>query len=390
MARRMTIWTQQDEQKIRNFWKEAKESRDEFKKLVLVDKKFVGDKTWDSIRRKARSMGLYDESGTSSRYPFSNLGEEQEKKLKTMLSDPNISWDDIKSCADFSKFTRRQFRNFAYGNSIVINKGGVKMPDKIAEEKPLTPEQVAEKEKMFITQREANEITVEEFLEGLSEINGEYAIYWRIIHEQIKEKRKIRNRDLLPFAEKLNAKQKEEKYRLNFIGGILRKFNDWRVLSSIKVGTGKDSHTVFLCNLPNFYKAEELLKLFSGEDITRILNPLLTGGPMTAAALEQALVGNMGAHILETILEHFVEKNTVEHAARPKGAYRLTKAAELTGTDPESLLALDLFQAENLLDQQEDRDAQKIDPKNIEELAELVEKDLESKTIVPTVVKVKG
>ena len=46
--------------------------------------------------------------------------------------------------------------------------------------------------------------------------------------------------------------------------------------------------------------------------------------------------------------------------------------------------------AENLLDKQEDQEAHKIEAKDTKTLGQLARADLESKTIVPQIVKVKG
>lgn len=259
------------------------------------------------------------------------------------------------------------WKNLPPGNSDTQG-GNMKKENENSE---LTPEQIAEKEKQLIAQREAGEITVEQFLSGLAEIKSELTGYWEVIFKLVSEKRTIRNTDLLPFADKLNIQGKKREHKLNAIRGILNKFVEWRALS--KNGTP----VYYLCNLPNFYNAEELLKIFSEEDTSRIIGPL-TNGPMTTPALEQALGGGIGIHILETILKHYIEKNVIEHN---KKGYKLSSAARLTNTDPAGLLALELFEAENLLDQEEEDSAKKIEISSPEDLEKIAEDDIRSKTI---------
>ena len=237
-------------------------------------------------------------------------------------------------------------------------------------------------EKDLIAKREKNEITPEEFVKGLG---GDLKRYWSVINQVLKQKRVIRNKELLPFAKKLGVSGRKREEKLNFIRGILNKFVEWEILSKFKSGT----HLQYLCNLPDFYEAEELLKLIPNEETSRVIKSL-ADGPKTLAMIGQETGRIIGVHILETIFNHYVDKEVVQLVKQPKGAFKLTEAAKLTGTDPDSLLALDLFKAENLLDQGEDKEAQKNDAKDTETLAELARQDLASKTIVSRVVEIKG
>ncbi len=237
-------------------------------------------------------------------------------------------------------------------------------------------------EKDLIIKREKDEVTPEEFVNSLK---NDLKTYWSVIHQVLKQKRTFRNIEILPFATQLGIAGRKRVEKLNAIRGILAKFVEWKVLSTLKSGT----HLQYLCNLPNFYKAEELLKLVPEEELSRVLRPL-ADGPKTLPMIEQETGRTLGIHVLETIFSHYVDKGVVQSVSKPKGAFKLSDAAKLTGTDPDSLQALDLFKAENLLDQEEDREAQKVDPKDTKALAEMVKKDLESKTIVPKVIGVKG
>ena len=239
-------------------------------------------------------------------------------------------------------------------------------------------------EEQLIEKLEVGGIDTEQFLTGL-EPKGELATYWQDIYKLAQKQRTFRNTDLHSCAKRWKITSKKRVHVLNSIRGILSKFVEWKALSVFKSGT----HINYLCNLPGFYNAEELLKLIPGDEISRILKSL-ADGPKTPAMLEQEVGRTVGVHVLETILNYYVSKEVIQPVSRPKGAFKLTEGAKLTGTDPDSLLGLDLFKAENLLDQQEDQEAQKIEAEDTKTLGQLARTDLESKTIVPQIIKVKG
>jgi len=245
---------------------------------------------------------------------------------------------------------------------------------------PKKTERISEKD--LIVKKEKNEITPEEFVGNLE---GDLKRYWSVIRQILNQKRTFRNVEVLSFAQQLGITGRKRVEKLNAIRGILAKFVEWKVLSTFKSGT----HLQYLCNLPDFYKAEELLKLIPEEEASRVLRPL-TDGPKILATIEKETGGTIGIHVLETILNYYVGKGVIQSVKQPKGAFKLTSGAKLAGTDPDSLLALDLFKADNLLDQEEDREAQKTDAKDTKILRNLVKEDLASKTIVHRVVKVKG
>lgn len=244
---------------------------------------------------------------------------------------------------------------------------------------PKKTERISEKD--LITKKEKDEVTTEEFV---SNLEGDLKRYWSVIHQVLKQKRTFRNVELLSSAQKLGVSGRKRVEKLNVIRGILAKFVEWKVLSTFKAGT----HLQYLCNLPDFYKAEELLKLIPEEQVSRILRPF-ADGPKTLVTLEQEVGGIIGVNVLTTLINHFVSKGVVESVSKPKGAFKLTSGAKLAGTDPDSLLGLDLFKAENLLDKEEDQEAQRAEPKDTKTLAELSAVDLASKTIVPQLITCK-
>lgn len=373
-------WPTKEEERLKNLWEKSGKDRDRFKELVMADKKFK-KRGWAACQQKALRMHLFEKALLSGRFVFSNLKGEQLEEVKKILADDNISWEEIKQ--KFPGFTERQFQNFANRCDIKINK---EKPGRKAAEAPGATKKEELTEQKLIEKRESGDITVEDFLENLRTVESEFPGYWDVIKETAEKQRTFRVRDLLPHAKKLNATQKKEKHRLNFIGGIVRKFQEWGILFPFKTGT----HYSYVCNLPNFYPPEELLSLIPKEEISRIIRPLADGCPKTLEALEQEAGGTVGVNVLKTILDHFISKGVIAAVSKPKGAFKLTEAAKLTGTDPDSLLALDLFKAENLLDQEEDREAQKADPQDTRTLGKLAKEDLASKTIVPRIVEVGG
>ncbi len=245
---------------------------------------------------------------------------------------------------------------------------------------PKKAEHISEKD--LIVKKEKGEITPEEFVGSLE---GDLKKYWSVIYRVLNQKRTFRNVELLSFASQLGVTGRKRVEKLNAIRGILAKFVEWKVLSIFKHGT----HLQYLCNLPNFYQAEELLKLIPNEEMSRMARSLVDG-PKTSVMVEQETGTTVGIHIVEAILGYYVDKGVIQSLKQPKGAFKLTDAAKLTGTDPDSLLGLDLFKAENLLDKQEDQEAHKIEAKDTKTLGQLARADLESKTIVPQIIKVKG
>jgi len=245
---------------------------------------------------------------------------------------------------------------------------------------PKKTERISEKE--LIIKREKDEITPEEFV---SNLGGDLKGYWSVIHRVLNQKRTFRNIELLPFVKQLGVTGRKRVEKLNAIRGILAKFVEWKILSTFKCGT----HLQYLCNLPDFYKAEELFKLIPNEETSRVLRSLADGSK-TLAMIEQETGGTIGIHVLETIVNHQVSKGVLEMVKQPKGAFKLTGGAKLTGTNPDDLMGLDLFKADNMLDQEEDKEAKKIEPKDTETLLKLSKDDLEAKTVVPYVINVKG
>src|SRR3989344_3106005 len=367
---RHRYWTKQEEAQLVELFLKSKKNLGECKRLVLSDPLLKKQKRdWNMCYKKLRHTGLLEEGvqHDTDKYPFAVLTAKDLGRLDDLLRTQGV--EAVR--AAFPQYTVKQLRNHAVQREIKLGSA----PNAQTKECD---------EKSLIKARETGETSVADFLEQLPK-NSELRVYWGVIRDLLKKKRIVRNTDFLPHGKELNIKAKKRVHKLNAIRGILAKFVEWNVLVTFRV----EGHQGYFCNLPDFYEAEELLKLIPCEETSRILRPF-AGGPKTLATLEQETGRAIGVHVLETILNHYVGKGVLEAVKQPKGAFKLTEGAKLTSTDPAGLLALDLFKAENLLDQEEDREAQKVDPKDTKALAEVVAKDLECKTIASRVVGVKG
>ncbi|MEK9194557.1 MAG: hypothetical protein AAB884_01980, partial [Patescibacteria group bacterium] len=360
-------WTEEEERKLLLLWGKAQKDRDKFKTLILADK-LLGNRRWKAVSHKAYALGLYEKSEISSRYPFSRLSNELKEELKRMLSDPAVSWEKIRAEKEFSKFNEKQLRNFAQGEGISIDKGGDKMANHSSDEKGLTPEQ------QFIAKREAGEISIEEFLNGLAEIKSELAEYWEIIHRLVSEKKMVRNTDFLPFTKNLRIQGKKKEHKLNAIRGILRKFEEWETLSSFKT----DLHIVFLCNMAGFYRPEELFKLIPPKE-TKLITSLLTEEPQELKVLASKLEKVIGHNLLSTLLEHYMNLGLVKFVKKADG-YCLTERGKELGVDAQSIKTLEATALENALFVEQEEAGTL--PKSLQEVGEALERDM-AKKIVP-------
>ncbi len=373
-------WPNKLVDRLKKQWKTAKGDRDQFSKLIKSDKG-LNQKGLIACLQKARNMGFFKNARPSkNRFPFSQLEELRKQELIKHLSDNNVNWGDI--FKKFLGFSEQQLRNFAKAHNVSIQKSERRKGENMPETKATAEGLGKMTNEELIKVLESHKISTQEFLDN---IKDELRIYWDVIFVLLKDKRTVRNTDLLPFAKKLQVAGKEKVHKLNNIRGILSKFVEWEALSAFKV----DSHIIYLSNLSGFYTPEELFKLIPQKE-TKLVTDLLTDKPQKIDTLADRLGKVIGCNLLATLLNYYVDKGVIQETKQPKGAFKLTEAAKLTGTDPDSLLALDLFKAENLLDQEEDKEAQKVDPKNTKALAEVVKKDLESKTVVPKIIGVKG
>lgn len=362
-------------QKLRELWKSSGENKDKFKELLGQDEFLKGlGQNWDDCDHRAKRMEppLYKRGEkVSARFWVTKLANEYPDVQKELDADlakegPPTMAQILEKFREHGPKSNNDLRNYARVRGIKIKKG--KMTDT---ENTKNLSDLSEEE--LIAKREKDEVTPEEFV---SNLKGDLKRYWSVLCLVLKQKRTFRNIEILSFAKELGVTGRKRVEKLNAIRGILAKFVEWKILSTFKSGT----HLQYLCNLPNFYEAEELLKLIPGEETSRILRPF-ADGPKTLAALEQEMGRTVGVYVLETILNHYVGKDVLEAVKQPKGAFRLTEAAKLTGTDPDSLLALELFEAENLLDEKEEEEAKQLEITNISDLEKLAESDIRSKTI---------
>src|SRR3989338_1520049 len=114
------IWSDDLVVRLKKRWKESKDNRDEFKRLVQNDKVIMKQKKWNACRLKATSLELFkDAKFSKKKFPFSQLEEAKKQELFKLLADGNVGWPEI--FQKFPRFSKSQFRNFAKHCSIGIN-----------------------------------------------------------------------------------------------------------------------------------------------------------------------------------------------------------------------------------------------------------------------------
>ncbi len=107
--------------RLKKHWKDAKNDRDEFRKLVQNDKVLMKQKSWTACRKKAEVMDFFKNAKPSpKKYPFSQLDEAKKQELLRLLADGNAGWAEI--FQKFPEFSELQFRNFAKSQSVSVNK----------------------------------------------------------------------------------------------------------------------------------------------------------------------------------------------------------------------------------------------------------------------------
>ncbi|MCX8016049.1 MAG: hypothetical protein N2692_01985 [Patescibacteria group bacterium] len=212
---------------------------------------------------------------------------------------------------------------------------------------------------------ETGYITQEQFIELMPEKLQEY---WRAISELLSKKRVFRNTDA---ATALPLGLKGRYQRLNMSRGILMKFKEWGMLETIRIG----AHNVYFSTAPGFYTQDEILKLIPKEYQKNVLQ--LFADDWTSIQ-EVANLLNLSSRFLEEILDAFVKRGLL---VKGKGGYRRSQALKEAGVSVESLEALDLVQAHNLLMQEKERKAATQKITSLKEIKEVVERDIRHKSV---------
>lgn len=415
-------WSREDQQRLKKLWVKSGKNRDRFRELVMADKKFK-KKGLGACQQKAIRMHLFEQTLLSGRFVFSNLEKTQSEELKKTLADDNIGWEETKQ--KFPGFTEKQFQNFANRCGIKINKEkpgrkAAKVPEAgvagvVKEEEELTSEQ------KLIKRREARDITPEGFIAGLAELKpvSDLAIYWRIIENQLKEKRIIRNTDLLPFAVQLQAPGAKELFGkkrtrtnknlrervLSYLRGVLGKFVEWSTLSRFTIGRpGLEAHEEYICNLPRFYTPEELKRFIPDSEKPRVLSGLvgayesdnLVGlipenemdlildllpkdskdPPKPLKKLADELRSAVGEDLLSEVLESYVSRGLVQET---KQGFRVSALGAELGLDAQSTRTLDATALENEVFAKKEEGGGK--PGSLKEVGGLIRRDMASKTV---------
>ncbi|MDP3697281.1 MAG: hypothetical protein Q8R55_04630 [Candidatus Taylorbacteria bacterium] len=361
-------WSKELDKRLKEHWRTAKKDRDKFKEIVESDKVLMKEKTWMMCDLHARQKGWYKTAKPSKKsYPFTNLHDKGEELL-AMLGNDDILWDSV--MAKYPQYTKSRLHSFAKNNGVKINK---KEAEKAAkqEESASTPEQA---EKELIEKRKKGEISIVDFLEKIDE-KSEIKKQWAVISKLIVEKRVVRNTDFLPYAKEMGCNSSKKLSKLNYTRGVLNIFDQWDILAQVNMG----SHVSFLCNLPDFYSPEELHKIVPDHVINTLFSNLNSGEKAPFAVLVNSMQEVLGTNLVRTLLAYFVQNNILVKLSKGD-SYQLTGAAKLIGTDKDSLFELDLFEADNVLDQKETAEAA-LAISSLDDVDRMVKEDLKSKRV---------
>ncbi len=354
---------------LTQLWKRAKSDKDTYKKLVLAHEYFKG-REWDALDQLSRRTGVYENAKPSGRYWVQNLSEEDQVQLKKDLATLPIA----ELCAKYPERTKLQLENAS-------RRMEIRRPQVAQAEAPAAtrPENQYD-ENALITARESGKISPDEF--G-GKLQGLFRARWDAVNGLVVTKRQVRTTDFLSLTKELQIESKTKTEKVNEIRGILTKFEELGLLCSFDMAGG---HRIYVSNLSGVYSAEELLVIVPTETITLVLGSL--NEPQSRPALEQRWKRNIGINLLATILPHYVKEGVV--SVKKNGTvYQLTDVAEIVGTDPASLQAMELFKAENLLDQEAaDKAPEAIT--NWDALEQIAADDLVNKSVKPVVVEVSG
>jgi hypothetical protein len=216
--------------------------------------------------------------------------------------------------------------------------------------------------------------------------------YWRKILDLLKIKRIIRNTD---FAEKFTEKRPVPCKTLNSTRGILGKFEEWNALTRLK--RPGDKHHVYFCNLPEFYSAKELQSLSPEFHKVEILKAFGNGWE-DAENLSKKV--DINETFLEYLLDAYADEGLLDKKIREKVEYkfpveytyyRLNRAVKEFGDiTAESIQALGIIRANNMLEQTQEEAAAKKKFSSIKELVQITQEDLTHKTILPKDIEIKG
>jgi len=239
------------------------------------------------------------------------------------------------------------------------------------------------KNKVSIELLEMREISLAEFL---AEMIPSLRKKWNLIFNLLKTHRIIRNKQL---AEKLTTKRPLPYNALNNARGLLGKFVEWGALTQVKSPDGQ--HYLYLCNLPGFYSSEELLSLNPEHNQLKIIEACTSDWQTSEEISEQV---EISPWFLEELLDAYVEQGLLDKKEakneRDDNRYRLSRGLQEMGISAESIKAVPIIQANNLLEQEEEAKAMGQEFHSLKEIAQLQEEDLRNKTVEPRLIQVPG
>jgi hypothetical protein len=216
--------------------------------------------------------------------------------------------------------------------------------------------------------------------------------HWKKIINLLENKRIIRNTD---FAEKFTKKRPVPYEFLNKARGILSKFEEWDFLTRLK--RPGEKHHVYVCNIPDFYKPEELHSLSPDIHKVEIMSSLDYYWESLKSISERLKINSS---FLGYLLDAYANEGLVEeqereyHRPRPHEEaffYRLPRGFEEIGEiTPETIKAFSIIRANNFLEQEQDKEAASKKFGSFQELSEIMKEDLNNKVINPKDVDIKG
>jgi DNA-binding transcriptional ArsR family regulator len=236
---------------------------------------------------------------------------------------------------------------------------------------------------------EQGTITLQSFLDTM--VPGLKSL-WKKIFNLLENKRIIRNTDL---AEKFTKKRPIPKRILNTTRGYLIKFEEWNALTRIK--RPGEKHYVYYCNLPGFYKPEELHNLSPDIHKVEILKSMNYRWESLGDLSEKL---KMNLSFLTYLLDAYAEQGLIEKEEREYYSgrsleetifYRLPKGFKEIGViTPNTIKAFSIIRANNLLEEEQEKEAGKKKFVSLEELVGIMEEDLNNKTLIPKDIEIKG
>ncbi len=226
----------------------------------------------------------------------------------------------------------------------------------------------------LIQLREEDRISVDEFAEKVSLNADLFSKRWLIVFALLVKNRSIRNKELLSACKDLEITGKKTE-KLNDIRGILKKFEELGLICSFKVQT----FSIYLSNLRSFYTPEEAFDAIPNGSVDAVINRLRQSSKsIQLKVLAKNFEKLIGANLLETLLEFYVEKGVIY---KHSNGYRLTRLGVEYGFDETAIQTLDTMALENAAALKRRVEAAKFRFGTLSEISDAQRRDLEKKEV---------